>query len=79
MKSKKLKILYDKESGVLSFKHSGAKSVDSDVSGNIVIDYDKKGDVVGVDFHDFNFNSFRIAEKGLKGFSKQARVPISMS
>lgn len=45
---KKQKIEYDKESKVLSIEMRKGKSVDSDIHDNLVIDYDKMGNVVRV-------------------------------
>lgn len=39
---KNIKILYDKESKVLSVEMKRVKSVDSDIHENVVIDYDKR-------------------------------------
>ena len=42
MIGKSSKILYDQASGVLSIEMKRAKSVDSDIRGIVVIDYDEK-------------------------------------
>ncbi len=63
---KERKIAYDRESEVLSIEVSRAKSVDSDVKGNVVIDYDKKGEIVRVNFYSFDFAGFRSNFKALK-------------
>ena len=69
-KSKKdLKISYDKDSAVLSIEVKKAKSVDSDVSDNVVIDYDKKGEIVRVNLYSFDFNAFKSNERALKEFA----------
>lgn len=49
---------YDKESNIMSIRFSPAKSVDSDVHKNIVIDYDRKGGVVNIDIMDVNIDDF---------------------
>ena len=72
MKKANPKISYDKESQALSIEMSKAKSVDSDIKDNVVIDYDKKGKVVRVNFYEFNFNAFRNGQKALKKFAKHA-------
>ena len=41
-------ILTDKDSKVLSINMKKAKSVDSDIHGNVVVDYDKQGNAVRV-------------------------------
>ena len=66
------KIAYDKESQALSIEMSKAKSVDSDIKDNMVIDYDRKGNMVRVNFYDFNFSSFRNGQKALKRFAKRS-------
>ena len=73
------KIEYDKESEVLSFRLKRGKSVDSDTQGNVVIDYNDKGDVVGVQFYDFDFSSFRESKKELQEFAKRGSTLVSVS
>lgn len=63
------KISYDKESKVLSIMFRKSKSADSDIQGNIVIDYDKKGEVVRLNLYDFSFAGFRNGFKALKDFA----------
>lgn len=48
------KVTYDKESNIMSIRLKNAKSVDSDVKGNCVLDYDAKGKVVNIEILDFN-------------------------
>lgn len=69
MKKSNIKISYDKESKALSVDMKRARSVDSDIHGNVVIDYDKKGNVVRVNFYDFDFNSFKTGRKALSNFT----------
>lgn len=76
MKYKKSKISYNKESGVLSIEVQKAKSVDSDVQDNMVVDYDKKGDIVRINLYGFSFNAFRESFKTLKTFSRAAHIPL---
>jgi len=70
------KISYDKKSKVLSIAVKKAKSADSDIHGNIVIDYDKKGAIVRVNFYDFNFKNFGDNRKLLKDFSRNLKIPL---
>ena len=74
MKKIKPIVSYDKESKVLSIELKNVKSVDSDLAGNVVIDYDKNGEAVRVNFYDFNFNDFRSNAKSLKDFATNSRV-----
>lgn len=56
---KKQKIEYDKESKVLSIEMRKGKSVDSDIHDNLVIDYDKMGNVVRVNLYGVDFSAFK--------------------
>jgi len=69
MNKQNIKILYDKDSKVLSINMKKAKSVDSDIHGNVVVDYDKQGNAVRVNFYDFNFNAFKAGRRALSGFA----------
>ncbi|MBW6441235.1 DUF2283 domain-containing protein [Patescibacteria group bacterium] len=62
------KINYDQEAGILSIKISNKKSVDSDVQKNIVIDYDKDGDVAKIDIMNVNLNDFKKEKNCLESF-----------
>lgn len=48
------KISYDKEVRILSIKLKNNKSVDSDMVGNCVIDYDAKGKIVNIDIMNYD-------------------------
>lgn len=78
-KKNNIKISYDKESGVFSMGFGKAKSVDSDVNGNVVIDYDKKGKIVRLDVYDFSFDDFEESKEIFKNFSKHSRVSVSVN
>ncbi len=73
MKKNKPKIKYSKESGVLSLRISRQKSVDSDIHGNVVLDYDKAGKLVGVDLYNFNFSDFKKVVTPSRSFSSITR------
>lgn len=53
------KITYDPESRILSLRLSNARSVDSDVHDNIVIDYDARGNPVNIEIMDCALSEFR--------------------
>ena len=74
---KQQKISYDKESGVLSIEMRKAKSVDSDVSNNVVIDYDKKGEIVRINLYDMDFSAFRIIKKSIENFTHDSRFAFA--
>lgn len=78
MSKSKPKILYDKESKVLSIEVEKVKSVDSDISGNVVIDYDKNGKIARVNFYEFNFNDFKVGLKTIKDFAKKSDIALSV-
>lgn len=78
MSKKNIRISYDRESKVFSVEVKRAKSVDSDIHGNIVIDYDRNGDVVRVNFYNFNFDAFREGAKELKRFARGEAAALSI-
>ena len=71
-KQKEQKISYDKESEVLSIEVQKGKSVDSDISDNVVIDYDKKGEIVRINLYSFDFNAFKSNMKVFKEFASRS-------
>ena len=52
------KLEYDPEVKILKIRFQRGKSVDSDIIGNLVLDYNKKGDLVNVDIMDVNLEDF---------------------
>ena len=76
MNNKNPKISYDRKSGVLSIEAKRGKSVDSDIQGNIVIDYDKKGDIIRFNLYGFDFDEFRDGVKAIEGFSQNSNLPV---
>ncbi|TAN34046.1 DUF2283 domain-containing protein [Patescibacteria group bacterium] len=52
------KINFIKKDRILSIRFRKEKSVDSDIAGNVVVDYNKKGEVVGIDIMDINLENF---------------------
>jgi len=75
MKKKRQKISYDKESKALSIEIRAAKSVDSDIHDNVVIDYDRKGRVVRVNLYDIDFSAFKEIARGRKMFASRFALP----
>ncbi len=69
MNKNKPKIHYDKESEVLSIEIKRAESVDSDIQGNAVIDYDRRGNIVRINLYQFNFDAFRKHRKIIRRFA----------
>ena len=59
----KPQIKYDKSSNILSIKLSKKKSVDSEIKGNIVIDYDESGEIVNIEIMKINLNEFAKIQK----------------
>ncbi|HLD20758.1 MAG TPA: DUF2283 domain-containing protein [Patescibacteria group bacterium] len=59
MATKKPKISYDSEGQILSIRLSSKKSIDSDIYGNVVIDYGEDGHMVNVDIMDISLSEFK--------------------
>lgn len=78
MNKKNQKISYDKEANVLSIEMKRGKSADSDIQGNVVIDYDKNGEVVRVSLYDFSFARFRENAKTLKNAARTFKLPLTV-
>lgn len=51
-------IKYDEKAKILSIRLSNKKSVDSDIKGNAVIDYDNQGNVVNIDIMKVSLDEF---------------------
>jgi uncharacterized protein YuzE len=49
-----VKIEYKSDSKILSIRVKESKSVDSDIKGNVVLDYDEAGDLVNIDVMEVN-------------------------
>lgn len=63
-----MKIKYDKDVEILSLHLSDKKSVDSDMRGNVVIDYDKDGKVVNVEIMNISMEEFKTTNNYLNQF-----------
>jgi len=61
MTPKAPQIKYDEEAKILSIRISHDKSVDSDVHGNVVMDYEKKGQLVNLDIMEVTLDEFKRA------------------
>lgn len=68
MKKEHPKIRYDKDSRVLLIEIKNGKVTDSDMQGNVVIDYDKNGNIIRLEYYDFNFDNFKRVIKPLRDF-----------
>ena len=68
------KINYDQEAEILSIKISNKKSVDSDMQKNIVIDYDKDGNVAKIEIMNVNLNEFEREKNYLENFLVAEKV-----
>ena len=66
------KIHYDRGGEVLSIEVKRARSVDSDIQGNAVIDYDRRGNIVRVNLYRFDFDAFRKGRRVMKRFARVA-------
>jgi uncharacterized protein YuzE len=54
----KPKVNYDKKVDILNMKFSDEKSVDSEMQGNLVVDYGKDGDIVNIEVMGFSLENF---------------------
>lgn len=77
MRKPQPKISYDKQSKALSIKLDRAKSVDSDINGNVVVDYDKNGRIICINIYNLDFDSFRRDASALQNFI-HARSPLAV-
>ncbi len=59
MAKKRPKVSYDSDAKILSIRVSSKKSVDSDIHGNVVVDYGKDGQLVNVDIMDISLSEFK--------------------
>lgn len=59
------KIRYNQEEEILSIRFKKSKSVDSDIQGNVVIDFGKNGEVINIDIMKINLNNF-VSVAGIK-------------
>lgn len=73
MNKRNIKISYDRKSHVLIMKIGYGKSVDSDIQGNLVLDYDKNGKIVRINLYDFSFDAFRENQKAMKDFAHYSK------
>lgn len=72
-KIKQPQVSYDPDAKILSIRLSSLRSVDSDAKGNVVLDYDAKGNLVNVDIMKVSLNEFGRTPT-FSGLIKQARV-----
>jgi len=77
MKNNIPKISYDSESEVLSIEVRKGKDVDSDVQGNLVLDYDSKGRVVRVNLYQIDFDAFHKHKNDIKHFTQSASAHVA--
>ena len=53
-----------------------SKSSDSDINGNVVIDYDKNGKIVRLNVYSFSFDDFQEVRDDIKDFSRRVSAPV---
>ncbi|MCK5475973.1 MAG: DUF2283 domain-containing protein [Candidatus Pacebacteria bacterium] len=64
------KIDYDQETNIMTIKISSKKSVDSDMQKNIVVDYDKDGNIAKIEIMNIDLSEFEKKEMKLKNYVK---------
>lgn len=57
-----MKIDYDHEGKIMTLRFTSSTSVDSEIHGNVVLDYDSSGDLVKIDVMDFNLEELAIGD-----------------
>ncbi|MFH1546522.1 MAG: DUF2283 domain-containing protein [Patescibacteria group bacterium] len=62
-----MQFTFDQKSGVYYIQLSGKKVVDSDVKKNLVIDYDRNGEVVGIEILPFDAQG-KLEKKNISDF-----------
>ena len=68
------KINYDQETEILTIKVSNKKSVDSDVQKNVVVDYDKDGNIAKIEIMSVDLNEFEKEKSYLENFLVAEKV-----
>jgi hypothetical protein len=53
-----------------------SKSFDSDINGNVVIDYDKKGKIVRLNIYGFSFDDFKENREIVQDFARRVKVSV---
>ena len=68
------KISYAPDEKILSIRLSNAKSVDSDIVGNVVIDYGKNDEIVNIEIMNIRLDEFKKTRAPLADFMKISRA-----
>ncbi len=68
------KISYDQEAKILTIKVSNKKSIDSDAQKNVVVDYDKDGNIAKIEIMSINLNEFEKEKSYLENFLVAEKV-----
>ena len=68
------KINYDQETRTLTIKVSNKKSVDSDAQKNVVVDYDKDGNIARIEIMSVDLNEFEKEKNFLESFLVAEKV-----
>ncbi len=64
------KLAFDEETRTMSIRFSKKKSVDSDIQDNVVIDFDKDGNIVNLDILDVKLSDFKKIEPVYAGLER---------
>lgn len=60
-----INIDYDPEVNIFTLKLTNKKIVDSDIKGNVIFDYDSKGNLVSVEILDINLEDILLNSKAI--------------
>lgn len=72
----KPKISYDRESRILSIKFGKQRSVDSAARSNVVVDFGKNHEIVGIEIMDFSLDEFSAKGFRLPGVMQRAKSRV---
>jgi len=73
------KIKYNKETKILRIRLSNKQSVDSDIRGNVVVDYDKEGKIVNLDIMSISLEEFSKTEDYFNRFLHRPKRKVANS
>ncbi|MBU4369643.1 DUF2283 domain-containing protein [Patescibacteria group bacterium] len=73
------KIKYNKETKILGIRLSNKQSVDSDIRGNVVVDYDKEGKIVNLDIMSISLEEFSKTEDYFNRFLDRPKRKVANS
>lgn len=71
-------ITYDQEVNILNIRLKKGKIADTDLQGNIIIDYDKKGNILNLEILDFNIEALAKSPSIKFGKKKNGKLELAL-